>query len=69
LPIRATTRARKPAYVRAHPRFLFDEAHQNFHTSTGRYKPFAKLITSDGYLVTPNTKPFSASSLRSSRTC
>jgi len=58
-------RAFKPAYVRAHPRVLFDEAHMNFHTTGGRYKPFATLITSDGYRVTPNTRPFSAASLES----
>ena len=56
-------RALKPAYLHAHPRVLFDEAHRNFHTSTGRYRPFAQLITSDGYRVTPNTQPFSATSL------
>jgi hypothetical protein len=33
----------KPAYKRNGPRVLFDEAHNNFHTATGRYKPFADL--------------------------
>lgn len=36
------------------PRVLFDEAHHNFHTSTGRYKPFADALTKDGYTITPN---------------
>jgi hypothetical protein len=47
-----------PAYVAEHPRVLFDEAHHNFHTAGGRYKPFAELITSDGYRVTPNGEKF-----------
>ncbi|MBZ5498854.1 MAG: hypothetical protein LAP85_20855 [Acidobacteriia bacterium] len=49
----------RPAYTTTHPRVLFDEAHNNFHTATGRYKPFADLITSDGYQVTPNKAKFS----------
>lgn len=28
-----------------------DEAHSNFHTATGRYRPFAELLQSDGYRV------------------
>ena len=50
------TKVAKPAYDRGGPRVLFDEAHNNFHTATGRYKPFADLITSDGYRVTPNAQ-------------
>ncbi len=45
-----------PAYTTKHPRVLFDEAHHNFHTATGRYKVFADLITHDGVRVTPNTE-------------
>ena len=52
-----------PAYTTTHPKVLFDEAHFNFHTTTGRYKPFVRLITNDGYQVTPNTVPFSAGAL------
>ena len=47
-------RVAKPAYTASHPRVLFDEAHHNFHTTTGRYKPFATLIANDGYHVTAN---------------
>lgn len=50
----------KPAYTEHHPRVLFDEAHQNFHTTDGRYKPFVELIASDGYRFTPNRQKFSA---------
>ena len=58
------TKVERPAYKKTGPRVLFDEAHNNFHTAGGRYKPFADLITSDGYQVTPNKQKFSAASLR-----
>ena len=54
----------KPAYASKHPVVVIDEAHQNFHTATGRYKPFADLLTSDGYKVTAGTKPFTAEALK-----
>lgn len=53
----------RPAYTKNHPRVLFDEAHNNFHTAGGRYKAFADLITSDGYRVTPNTQKFAKETL------
>jgi hypothetical protein len=46
-----------PAYTTKHPAVLFDEAHHNFHTASGRYKVFADLITNDGVRVTPNREP------------
>jgi hypothetical protein len=52
-----------PTFTKNYPRVLFDEAHNNFHTSHGRYKPFVDLITSDGYNVMGNLKPFTRSSL------
>jgi len=54
-----------PAYSRHGPRVLFDEAHHNFHTADGRYKPFVDLLMSDGYQVVRNRKPFSKASLNS----
>ena len=57
-------RVENPAYTKNFPRVLFDEAHNNFHTATGRYKPFADLIFSDGYQVVVNRKPFEKESLR-----
>ncbi len=48
----------QPAFTKNYPRVLFDEAHNNFHTTTGRYKPFADLISNDGYHVVRNRKPF-----------
>lgn len=56
-----------PAYAKSFPRVLFDEAHNNFHLSTGRYKPFADLITHDGYNVIANRQNFSKATLASSK--
>ena len=53
----------RPAYTKKHPRVLFDEAHNNFHTAGGRYKAFADLVTNDGYHVVPNTRKFSGDTL------
>lgn len=58
------TKVVKPAYRNDGPRVLFDEAHYNFHTATGRYKPFADLISNDGYQIVPNKQKFSAEVLR-----
>jgi len=52
-----------PAFSKNFPRVLFDEAHNNFHTTTGRYKPFADLITNDGYHLVRNRKPFTKAGL------
>jgi len=54
----------KPSYKKDGPKVLFDEAHNNFHTASGRYKPFADLITNDGYQVTPGKEKFSAATLK-----
>jgi hypothetical protein len=56
----------RPAPKTARPRIhqaLFDEAHHNVHTAAGRYKPFVDLIAPEGYVVTPNTAPFTPESL------
>lgn len=54
----------KPAYERSGPKVLFDEAHNNFHTASGRYKPFADLVTNDGYQIIPNKQKFSSEVLQ-----
>jgi hypothetical protein len=55
----------KPAFLPERgPVVLLDEAHFNFHTSTGRYLPFAELLRRDGYVVTPSTRLFTADVLR-----
>jgi len=33
------------------PKVLIDNAHNNFHTRTGRFSPFSKLLESDGFIV------------------
>ena len=53
-----------PAYTKKHPTVFLDEAHHNFQTAIGRYKPFADLIASDGYQVTPNKQKFSKETLK-----
>jgi len=57
------TSVANPTYTANGPKVLFDEAHKNFHTSGGRYKPFANLIKSDGYAVAANKKKFSKETL------
>ncbi len=57
-------RVARPAYTTAHPRVLVDEAHHNFHKASGRYKPFADLLTHDGYHVAANRQKFAAEELR-----
>jgi hypothetical protein len=54
-----------PAYPQnSGPVVAIDEAHNNFHTMEGRYKPFATLLQRDGYVVRPSTSQFSAQSLQ-----
>jgi len=54
----------RPAYESGEgPRVVIDEAHHNYHTADGRYKPFAELLRRDGYRVDGLGKPLSADSL------
>lgn len=57
------TSVENPAYKKDGPRVLFDEAHHNFHTTEGRYKPFVDLMLNDGYRVIRNRQPFNKSML------
>jgi hypothetical protein len=59
------TSVEHPAYSKNGPRVMFDEAHNNFHTMDGRYKPFATLLLNDGYRVIRNRVPFTKKSLES----
>lgn len=59
------TSVENPAYKKDGPRVIFDEAHHNFHTTEGRYKPFVDLILNDGYRVIRNRQPFSKTTLSS----
>ena len=57
-----------PAYsVGKGPVVLIDEAHNNFHTSTGRYLPFAELLRRDGFIVTASAARLSAETLKAAR--
>jgi len=41
-----------PAYATGEGSQIYiDEAHNNFHTMEGRYKPFADLLARDGYVI------------------
>lgn len=43
-----------PAYPNGEgSKIYIDEAHNNFHTMDGRYKPFAELLEKDGYILNP----------------
>jgi hypothetical protein len=53
-----------PAYPRdSGPVVWIDEAHTNFHTIEGRFKPFAGILRRDGYQTKPNTAAFSKAEL------
>lgn len=53
-----------PAYARhAGPVVFIDEAHTNFHTLAGRFKPFAGLLEKDGYTVKASATPFTKEQL------
>jgi hypothetical protein len=55
----------QPAFAPdAGPIVLLDEAHHNFHTASGRYEPFARLLRRDGYRVQASAVPFTADALR-----
>jgi hypothetical protein len=55
----------RPAYEAGKgPRVAIDEAHYNFHTADGRYKPFAELLRRDGYRVDALRQLLSAESLK-----
>lgn len=54
----------RPAYETGKgPSVAIDEAHRNFHTADGRYKPFAELLRRDGYRVNAFSAPLSLDSL------
>jgi hypothetical protein len=49
------------------PVIFIDEAHNNFHTIEGRYKPFADFLKKDGYRLRPFQSPFTESALAQGR--
>lgn len=45
------------------PLVVIDQAHNNFHTASGRYSPFANFLRRDGFRVDALTTAFTAKSL------
>lgn len=55
----------RPAYqMGTGPILLVDEAHSNFHTTSGRYYAFAELLRRDGYIVRSSEDSLTADVLR-----
>jgi hypothetical protein len=46
------------------PVVMIDEAHVNYHTTSGRYEPFANVLRLDGFRVKPFTTKFSSRALK-----
>jgi hypothetical protein len=46
------------------PIVFIDEAHYNFHTTNGRFKPFAHVLRSDGYTVKSSREKFTLDYLK-----
>lgn len=61
------TSIERPAYRLRHPKVVIDEAHSNFHTAEGRYKPLAEMLRNDGYRVLRGTRKFDRKSLEGVR--
>ena len=54
-----------PAYAKEKGTVVYiDEAHYNFHTRSGRYAPFAKLLEKDGYVTKSFSQKFTVKSLK-----
>jgi hypothetical protein len=57
-----------PAYkTNQGPVIFIDEAHHNFHTMSGRYQAFAKLLQKDGYQLKPFQENFTQAGLQSGK--
>ena len=64
----ADVSVRSPAYAAGRgPLVLIDEGHGNFHTSDGRYAPFAAVLRNDGYRVAGLKGPLTREALRGAR--
>lgn len=57
------TSVEEPAYPANGPVVVIDEAHANFHTASGRYRPFAELLRNDGYTVVAGKTRFGRDAL------
>jgi hypothetical protein len=54
----STIHSGRNEHVRLAGTINFDEAHHNFHATSGRYRAFAELIAHDGYEVLPSKDLF-----------
>ncbi len=55
----------QPRYASGNgPLILLDEGHHNFHTTTGRFKPFCDFLRKDGYILHGYPKKFSEEGLK-----
>jgi hypothetical protein len=52
-----------PTYVDQHPIILFDQGHNNAHSVSHGYAPFAELMQNDGYKVETNGEVFTSERL------
>jgi hypothetical protein len=58
----------RPLYQKSKgPIITIDEAHLNFHTLDGRYSPFGKLLTDDGYILKAGKEKFSPTFLETTK--
>lgn len=58
------TRIERPAWPAGKgPRLVLDEAHFNFHTLGGRYRPFGDLARAEGFRVSAGTARFTRDAL------
>jgi hypothetical protein len=59
---------KNPAYAMGNgPLVLIDEGHNNFHTRSDRYLPFARLVERDGYVTAGYTGQFEPERLKNCR--
>ncbi|MCC3155494.1 hypothetical protein Q3A66_20735 [Hymenobacter sp. BT770] len=58
-----TATVRQPTYGAHPPRILFDEGHNNGHTTRGTYRPFAALLEHDGCPLTVSDGPITGPAL------
>jgi hypothetical protein len=54
----------QPSYPGTGPAVGIDQGHNNYHTLSGRYAPFGKLLSLDGYSVRASTGPITTEALR-----
>lgn len=59
------TSVASPAFTDQRPIVLFDEGHNNIHTMAAEYRPLARMLRADGYVVQSSDGEITADVLRS----